>query len=104
MTTKTIDEGVLAVQTGRADAIITAALQGLAIKAKNSFFSRVTVPTGPRIALPTCFGVRQEADPRWVNFMNSWIAMNRATGEIMKWISDELEKGGIGRDEIPQDI
>lgn len=104
VTTKTIDEGVLAVQTGRADAIITAALQGLAIKAKNSFFSRVTVPTGPRIALPTCFGVRQEADPRWVNFMNSWIAMNRATGEIMKWISDELEKGGIGRDEIPQDI
>jgi polar amino acid transport system substrate-binding protein len=103
VTTKTIDEGVLAVQTGRADAIITAALQGLAIKAKNPLFSQVVVPAAPRIALPTCLGVRPEIDPRWVNFLNSWIAMNRATGQIMEWIAVELEKGGISRDEIPQD-
>ncbi len=101
--TKTIDEGVLAVQTGRADAIITAALQALAIKVKNAQFQSITVPTGPRIALPTCLGVRVETSPRWTNYLNAWIDYNRASGQIMDWITAELAKGGIRREDIPQD-
>lgn len=103
MQTKTIDEGVMAVQTGRSDLIITAALQALSIKAKNKQFTSITVPTGPRIALPTCLGVRQEMDPRWVNYLNAWIDYNRASGLIMEWIKAELAKGGISPDEIPED-
>lgn len=99
--TKTIDEGVLAVQTGRADAIITAVLQALSIKIKNQLFSTIIVPEAPRIALPTCLGVRQEASSRWTEYLNAWIDYNASSGQVMDWIAAELGKGGITRDQIP---
>lgn len=99
--TRTIDEGVLAVQTGRADAIITAVLQALSIKIKNRQFSTIIIPEQPRIALPTCLGVRQENNLRWLDYLNAWVDFNAASGQVMDWIVAELGRGGITRDQIP---
>ena len=58
---KTRDECTLALQSGRADAHIQAALLGLATVGKNPSLGPYYLLTNPTVALPSCLGLQREA-------------------------------------------
>ena len=103
-TFRSLDDGVMAIQSSQADCIISAALQALSVKSRNPLFQTVTVAEGPRIAMPTCLGIRAEADQRWRDFLNAWIDYNRFSGQILDWVGAELAKTGIKREDVPSDL
>src|SRR5204863_1124356 len=59
---KTRDECVLAVQSGRANCVIMAVNLGLTAVKKNPALGEFQMLHQPRIQLPTCMGVRKEAN------------------------------------------
>ena len=68
---KTRDECVLAVQSGRADCVIMAVNLGLTAVKKNPALGEFQMLQHPRIQLPTCMGVRKEANKDWRDFLNA---------------------------------
>jgi len=103
-TYKNLDEAVLAFQAGRADCVISAALQAISVKSRNPAIKVVNVAESPKIALQTCIGIRLEPDVAWQNYLNGWVADNRLSGQVMEWILAELLKTGVTREEVPSDI
>ncbi len=99
---KTPDEAILFFQSGRADAIILAAMLGLAARAKNPALGSYDLLTGPTVALPSNFGVRREPDTRFAEVLNAWIDFNRGTGAIREDLLDGLALNGVKREDIPQ--
>ena len=59
---KTRDECTLALQSGRADAHIQAALLGLSTVGKNPALGPYYLLTNPTVALPSCLGLQREPD------------------------------------------
>ena len=59
---------------------------------------------GPTVALPSCLGVRREADTRFVEVVDAWLDMNRGTGQIREWMLAGLEKVGAKREDIPAEL
>jgi len=98
---KTRDECTLALQSGRADAHILAAILGLATVGKNPSLGPYHLLTNPLVALPSCLGIQREADTRFKEVMDAWLDMNRGTGQIREWLLDGLAKFGVGRDQVP---
>ncbi len=101
---KTRDDVTLAFQSGRADVMITAALLGLSIIARNKSLGPFHMLTGPLMALPSNFGVRREPDPRFVDVVNAWIDYNRATGQIRDWLIGGLALSGVGPEDVPAGV
>ena len=101
---KTRDDVTLAFQSGRADAMITAALLGLSIQARNKALGPFHMLTNPTVALPSCFGVRRDGDARFIDVINAWIDYNRATGQIREWLIGGLGISGVTADDIPADV
>ncbi len=56
------------------------------------------------MALPSCLGLRREADTRFVEVINAWVDMNRGTGQIREWMIAGIEKTGAKREDIPPDL
>jgi polar amino acid transport system substrate-binding protein len=98
---KTRDECTLALQSGRADAHVQAALLGLSTVGKNPALGPFFMLTSPFIALPSCMGVQREPDTRFREVLDSWVDMNRGTGQIREWLLDGVAKFGVGKDQIP---
>ena len=98
---KTRDDCTLALQSGRADAHILAAILGLSAIGKNPSLGTYHLLTDPPVALPSCLGIQREPDPRFADVVNAWIDFNRGTGQIREWLLDGLAKFGVTREQIP---
>ena len=98
---KTPDEATLFFQSGRADAIVLAAMIGLSALAKNPSMGSYDLLSGPVVALPSNFGVRREPDTRFLEVMNAWIDFNRGTGQVREYLLDGLALSGVKRENLP---
>jgi polar amino acid transport system substrate-binding protein len=98
---KTRDECTLALQSGRADAHIQAALLGLSTVGKNPALGPYYLLTGPTVALPSCLGLQREPDTRFREVIDAWLDMNRGTGQIREWMLEGLAKNNVSRDQVP---
>jgi polar amino acid transport system substrate-binding protein len=101
---KTRDECTLALQSGRADAHIQAAILGLSTVGRNPALGPYYLLTNPLVALPSCLGIQREADTRFKEVVDAWLDMNRGTGQIREWLLDGLAKFGVGRDQVPSQL
>ena len=101
---KTRDEATLAFQAGRADAFIQAAMLALTTTARNRAFGPFHMLTGPLVALPSNFGVRREADTRFVDVINAWIDYNRGVGQIRDWLLGGLALNGVTPEDVPPEV
>ena len=101
---KTRDECTLALQSGRADAQILAAILGLAAVGKNPSLGPYHLLSNPTVALPSCLGVQWEPDTRFREVINAWIDFNRGTGQIREWLLDGLAKFGVTREQVPSTL
>lgn len=101
---KTRDEAVLALQAGRADVDVLAAMLGITAIAKNPGLGTYRILQNPTVALPSCLGVRREADTRFREVIDAWLDMNRGTGQIREWMINGILKGGAKEDDIPSEL
>ncbi len=97
---KTPDDATLAVQSGRADCVIQVILLSMVTVKKNPKVGRVLVPT-PVVAQPTCAGVRPDADHRFLNFVDNWLAYSASLQVVKGWVTENLTLVGIQPDDIP---
>jgi polar amino acid transport system substrate-binding protein len=101
---KTRDECTLALQSGRADAHILAAILGLSAIGRNPSLGSYHLLTNPTVALPSCLGIQREPDPRFADVINAWIDFNRGTGQIREWLLDGLAQFGVTREQVPSTL
>src|SRR5437660_7247088 len=101
---KTRDECILAVQSGRADCVIMAVNLGLTAVKKNPALGEFQMLQRPRIQLPTCMGVRKEANKDWRDFLNAWVDYNRAFQQVRQWPYAGLAINGVKPEDIPADV
>ena len=101
---KTRDECILAVQSGRADCVIMAVNLGLTAIKKNPSLGEFQMLHQPRIQLPTCMGVRKEANKDWRDFLNAWVDYNRGIQQIREWLYGGLAINGVKPEDIPPDV
>ncbi|HEY0203994.1 MAG TPA: transporter substrate-binding domain-containing protein [Acetobacteraceae bacterium] len=101
---KTRDEATLAFQAGRADVFILAAMLGISTIARNRALGPYHLLTNPLVALPSNFGVRREADTRFLEVVNAWIDYNRGVGQIRDWLLGGLALNGVTREDIPPEV
>ncbi len=97
---KTRDEAVLAVATGKADAIINTVLNGMVMTKKNEAVGKVYVPT-PILSSPSVIGINYAADETFKSFVSAWADYNRRVGNNQTWILKGLEPFNIGLDDLP---
>jgi polar amino acid transport system substrate-binding protein len=98
------DEAILALQSGRADVDILAALLGITALAKNPGLGSYRVLTGPVVSLPSNIGVRREPDTRFREVIDAWLAMNRGTGQIREYMVNGILKSGARPQDIPAEL
>ena len=98
---KTRDECTLALQSGRADAHIQAALLGLSTVGKFPAMGPYYLLTNPTVALPSCLGLQREPDTRFKEVVDAWVDMNRGTGQLREWMLEGLAKNNVSRDQVP---
>ncbi|MDP2737526.1 MAG: transporter substrate-binding domain-containing protein [Pseudorhodobacter sp.] len=97
---KTRDEAVLAVATGKADAIINTVFNGMVMTKKNAAVGAVYVPT-PILSSPSVVGINYSADEVFKSFVSAWADYNRRVGNNQTWILKGLEPFNIGLDDLP---
>ena len=96
-------EVVMAVQSGRVDAMIVTAMIGLDAKKKNPELGTLT-PLTPQYGLSAYGGVRKDGDGRFLNFVQNWSTYNRELGNYEKWIRGHLAKLGFAPDDVPPEL
>jgi polar amino acid transport system substrate-binding protein len=101
---KTRDECILAVQSGRADCVMLAVNLGLTAVKKNPALGKFQMLQHPRIQLPTCMGVRKEANKDWRDFLNAWVDYNRGIQQVREWLYGGLAINGVKPEDIPPDV
>jgi polar amino acid transport system substrate-binding protein len=101
---KTRDDCILALQSGRVDVDILAAILGLSAVGKNPSLGPYHLLTGPLVALPSNLGVQREPDTRFVDVINAWLDFNRGTQQIREWMLQGLELVGVQRDQVPAEV
>lgn len=101
---KSRDECILAVQSGRADCVILAVNLGLTAVKKNPSLGKFQMLHHPTVKLPTCMGVRKEANKDWRDFLNAWVDYNRGIEQIRQWLYDGLAINGVKPEDIPADV
>ena len=101
---KTRDDCILAVQSGRADCVILAVNLGLTAVKKNPALGEFQMLHQPRIQLPTCMGVRKEANKDWRDFLNAWVDYNRGIQQVRDWLYGGLAINGVKPEDIPPDV
>jgi polar amino acid transport system substrate-binding protein len=98
------DDCILAVQSGRADCVILAVNLGLTAVKKNPALGEFQMLHQPRIQLPTCMGVRKEANKDWRDFLNAWVDYNRGIQQVREWLYAGLAINGVKPEDIPADV
>jgi len=98
------DQALLALQAGRADVDILAALLGLSAVAKNPALGHWYLLTQPTVALPTALAVQYEPDTKFADVLNAWLDFNRGIGQLREWLINGLELEGVKREQIPVEL
>jgi polar amino acid transport system substrate-binding protein len=101
---KTRDDCILALQSGRVDVDILAAILGLSAVGKNPALGPYHLLQGPLVALPSSLGIQREADTRFADVINAWLDYNRGIGQIREWLLDGLALVGVQRDQVPAEV
>lgn len=96
----TRDEAVIAVATGRADAIINTVLNGMVMRERNPAIGNVYVPE-PRLSSPSVIGINHSADDVFKDFVSAWANFNRRMGNNQTWIVNGLAPFGVSLEELP---
>lgn len=98
------DQGILALQSGRVDVVMLAALLGLGVVGKNPSLGPYHLLKDPEVALPSCLGIQQEPDNRFRDVLNAWLDFNRGLGMMREYIIEGLAKEGVKRSQIPPSL
>lgn len=98
---KTRDEAVLALTTGKADAVINTVLNGMVMTKKNAQLGKVFIPE-PVLSSPSVIGMQLGADGTWKGFVSAWADYNRRVGNNQTWILKGLEPFGINLEDLPE--
>lgn len=101
---KSIDECVLALQSGHVDAEIIAAIIGLSAIGKNPSLGPFHMLGTPTAALPGCYGIQQEPDTRFRDVVNAWIDFNRGIGTIREMLITGLALNGVTPEQVPASL
>jgi polar amino acid transport system substrate-binding protein len=101
---KTIDDCILALQSGRADAQVLAATVGLGTVGKNPSLGPYHLLNTPIVSLPSCYGVQREPDTRFVEVVNAWIDFNRGIGTIRDQMIGGLALNGVTPEQVPAEL
>jgi polar amino acid transport system substrate-binding protein len=101
---KSRDECTLALQSGRADAHIQAALLGLSTVGKFPAMGPYYLLTAPTVALPSCLGLQREPDTRFREVIDAWLDMARGTGQLREWMLEGLAQNHVARDQVPPNL
>lgn len=100
----TRDQCILALQSGRVDVDILAALLGLSAVGKNPSLGPYHLLGNPLVALPSCFGIQRQIDMRFADVLNAWLDFNRGIGQIREWLINGLALEGVKPDQIPPSL
>ncbi len=100
----TRDQCILALQSGRVDVDILAALLGLSAVGKNPSLGPYHLLNDPLVALPSSFGIQREADTSFAEVLNAWLDFNRGIGQVREWLINGLAQEGVKRDQIPASL
>lgn len=98
---KTRDEAVIAVATGKADAIVSTALNAMVLSKRNNKLGTVLVPN-PVLSSPSVIGLNYDSDEVWKRFVSAWAEYNRRGGNNQTWIVKGLEPFGIQMEDLPE--
>ena len=101
---KSIDECVLALQSGRVDAEVLAATIGLSTVGKNPSLGPYHLLSTPTVSLPSCYGIQREPDTRFAEVVNAWIDFNRGIGTIREQMISGLALSGVTPDQVPAEL
>jgi polar amino acid transport system substrate-binding protein len=98
---KTRDEAILAVATGKADAIINTVLNSMVMVKRNAALGQVYVPE-PVLSSPSVIGISYNADEQFKSFISAWAEYNRRVGNNQTWIVNGLAPFEIGLEDLPE--
>ena len=101
---KNRDDAILAMSAGRADVDVLAAMLAITAVAKNPGLGTFRLLGNPIVALPSCCGLRREADTRFKEVVDAYIDMNRGTGQIREWLIQGILKSGARPEDIPSEL
>jgi polar amino acid transport system substrate-binding protein len=101
---KSIDECILALQSGRADAEVIAATIGLSTVGKNPALGPFHLLNRPPVSLPSCYGIQREPDTRFAEVVNAWIDFNRGIGTIREQMIAGLALNGVTVQQVPPEL
>jgi len=96
-------EVVLAVQSHRADALVTTALLAVSAVAKNPDLGTL-IQVNPEYGLPAYAAMRKEDDRRFRDYVNHWAEYNRDLGNIGIWVKKSLASLGVEASKIPSSV
>ena len=98
------DDAILALQSGKVDVDILAAILGLSAVGKNPSLGPYHLLQDPLVALNSDFGIQREPDTRFRDVVNAWLDFNRGIGQIREWLLDGLELVGVKREQVPPEV
>lgn len=98
---KTRDEAVVALVSGKADAVINTVLNGMVMTKKNPALGKVYVPQ-PLMSSPSVIGLNYKTDETWKQFISAWADYNRRVGNNQSWIVKGLEPFGVSLEDLPE--
>jgi polar amino acid transport system substrate-binding protein len=98
------DQCILALQSGKVDVDILAAILGLSAVGKNPSLGPYHLLQGPLVALPSDLGIQREPDTRFREVVDAWLDYNRGIGQIREWLLDGLALVGVQRDQVPSEV
>ena len=101
---ESLDQCVLALQFGHADAAIIAAIIGLSMVGKNPSLGPYHLLGTPTVALPGCYGIQREPDTRFRDVVDAWIDFNRGIGTIREMMINGLALNGVTPDQVPASL
>lgn len=100
---KSADETILALQSGRADAIIQVALLAVVTTKNLAQVSKLIIPE-PQSSQPTTIGVRRDPNGEFRDFVDTWLAERRKEGKVSNWIVDSLALVGVDKSTLPANL
>ncbi|MGH6762566.1 MAG: transporter substrate-binding domain-containing protein [Phyllobacterium sp.] len=98
---KTRDEAIIAVTTGKADALVNTLFNGLVMSKKAPALGTVKAPT-PFFSTPSSVAMNYNSEEQWKSFVSTWANYNRRSGSVQTWILKSLEPFGVTEADFPK--
>ncbi len=98
---KSRDEAIVAVATGKADALVNSVLNGMVMVKRNNALGAVYVPQ-PLLSSPSVIGLNYNTDATWKKSVSAWADFNRRVGNNQTWIVNGLAPFDITLEDLPE--